>query len=422
MNIKVLLQAVNTTWMLLPSYAESLSLMVHKLFAGEAVDLGDEDEQPKEYAWAVDAKANRIGSVTDAVNNGVAVIELHGAVMKYDYCGSVGTQSLAKALQQANDNPSISAIVFRVDSPGGSVDGTQEFAIELANSKKPVVTFVNGMMCSAAMWLGSSTAFRIASSETATVGSIGTMCSWRDFTAYYDKIGIKSHEVYASDSTQKNIQFREANGKNQDGKSNYEPLIKTWLDPLNGIFTSAIQKNLPNADKTVLNGGHYIASEAMKRGLVDAIGNFEGAVKKALELGQAQQTLTQTQKSNTMKWKNFLGLIGFSTAVGSASEIKLSDANVDSMEAVITELDRFKTSLATITTERDGLQTRVSQLEQTIAANNTKITSLEEEVVKLSKSDGATVSTVISEKDKTGGGENVDATKMDFQKDLYNKI
>src|SRR4051812_49200179 len=79
---------------------------------------------------------------------------IFGAVMKYDYCGAAGTQSMMRALEQANDNPSISAIILQIDSPGGAVDGTQQFADAIKNSKKPVVAYINGTMCSAAMWLG----------------------------------------------------------------------------------------------------------------------------------------------------------------------------------------------------------------------------------------------------------------------------
>ena len=106
-----------------------------------------------------------------------------------------------------------------------------------------------------------------------------------------EKIGFKRHEVYATASTHKNIQFREAQGNNQDKTPNYDPMIKTWLDPLNGEFTGAIEKNLPDVDKTVLNGSHYIAKEAKQKGLIDKIGDFELAVSTAMKLGKENQTL-----------------------------------------------------------------------------------------------------------------------------------
>jgi ClpP class serine protease len=185
------------------------ALVAHKLFTSEKASWFDDDdeEETKEFAWIVNASGQRIGSIEDAVNNGIAVINMQGAVMKYDYCGAPGTQSMMKALQQANDNPSVSAIVLQIDSPGGSVDGTQQFANAVKNSAKPVVAYINGMMCSAAMWIGSAASQRIASSNTDVIGSIGTMASWNDFSGYMEKLGIKRHEVYATDSTHKNNRF-----------------------------------------------------------------------------------------------------------------------------------------------------------------------------------------------------------------------
>jgi ClpP class serine protease len=70
------------------------------------------------------------------------------------------------------------------------------------------------------------------------------------------------------------------------------------LDPLNSEFTGAIQENLPNVDKTVLNGSHFIAKDAKKKGLVDKIGNFETAVKTAMKLSKEQQNLSIDNNMN----------------------------------------------------------------------------------------------------------------------------
>ncbi len=232
MEIKILLQALNQPWFIQPEAAEYHALILHKLITGHSsVETSLEDKPVKEFGYAVNASGQRAGTIQDSKGEAVAVINVIGAIMKYDYCGAPGTQSMMQALQQANDNPLISAIVLQFDSPGGSVAGTQYFADAIKSSKKPVVAFVNGMMCSAAMWLGSAASLRISSSNTDVIGSIGTMAAWNNFKGYYEKLGIKTHEVYATGSTNKNLQFREANGDNAKGTPNYEPLIKTWLDP-----------------------------------------------------------------------------------------------------------------------------------------------------------------------------------------------
>lgn len=375
--------ALNHPWFIEPKSAEHYALVLHKLFASEKASFeDDDDEEQPEYAWIVNAAGKRIGGIEDAVNNGVAVINMRGALMKYDYCGSPGTQSLAKALQQANDNPSISAIVMQIDSPGGTVDGTQQFANAIKASDKPVVAYVNGMMCSAAMWIGSAASERIASSNTDVIGSIGTMARWADFKGYYEKIGMKVHEVYATDSTHKNIQYREAEGNNPDGKPNYDPLIKTWLDPLNNEFTGAIQNNLPGIDKTVLNGSHFIGSEAKKKGLIDKIGNFEMAVKDALKLAKEKQNSTLNNMSFP-KTLSAANATAFSVvAAGDKSKdggFLLSEEQMNSIESSLTndetaaatsasEIQRLTGELAVATaakkTAEDQVTAQATQITQ----------------------------------------------------------
>lgn len=421
MNIKILLQAVNTPWMLMPSYAESLSLMVHKVFSGEIKSLADDDDdedKPKAFSWLINAEGQIIGSIEDSEKEGIALIELQGAVMKYDYCGSRGTKSIAEKINQANANPGVTAIILRIDSPGGSVSGTQELADVILESKKPVVAYADGMMCSAAMWIGSSANYRIASSKTAVIGSIGTMCSWADWKAYYEKVGVKVHEVYASDSTEKNIQFREANGNNAKKESNYEPLIKTWLDPLNGVFTSAIKNALPNADPSVLHGAHYVAEEAMKKGLIDSIGNFKTAIDKAVELGGSSSTTSQKQspKNTIMKWNNFLKMIGLATAVTEAKQITLEDAHADSIEAVITERDSLQAQVTQLTTERDQAKQKATDLQ-------TQVNTLTQENETLKSADGGSGATTPDKGGDSNNGEvEPDAMNMNFQKELMDKI
>lgn len=406
MDIKVLYEALKSTWYIEPGAAEFYSLIIHKLFAGEKITEFEETEMA-EYAYIVDASGKKIGTIADAVDNGVAVINLRGAVMKYDYCGAPGTQTLMQALDKANANPSISGIVLQIDSPGGSVDGTQQFANAIKNSAKPVVAYVNGMMASAAMWIGSAASQRIASSNTDVIGSIGTMASWRDFKGYYEEMGIKTHEVYASDSTHKNLQFREANGNNAEGKINYEPLIKSWLDPFNSEFTGAIKENLPNVDNTVLNGSIYIGADAKKKGLIDKIGSFESAVKAALQLGKQKQ---QIQNSNTMKWSKVLAFFGITTAA-TAADIKLEDAQVDNLEALITERDTLLASNKTLTENLTATGGQLTKANDDLTAANLSLKAANEKIVALGKTDGTVLTTAGGE----DGKEKSATPWLDFQ-------
>jgi signal peptide peptidase SppA len=394
-NKKVLLEALARPWFLEPQSAAYFASIVHKLFSGEPIT--EFEDAPTEFAFVVNAAGNRIGGIEDAADNGVAVINLQGAVMKYDYCGAPGTQSLMKALDQANNNPSVSAIVLQIDSPGGSVDGTQQFANAIKNSKKPVVAYANGMMASAAMWIGSAAKTRIASSNTDIIGSIGTMASWADYKGMYESKGIKLHEVYASDSTQKNIGFREASN------GNYDPLIKSTLDPLNDQFISSVKANIPAVDQTVFNGAHYIATEAKKKGLVDKIGSFESAVKTAMQLGKE----SKTKQQHTMEvFQNILSAAksesfevidgGFLLTEEQLNAIDDNIANkVTAINLATESNNRLKESVDELQSQFDGAVNANTELK-------VKIAELEAEVAQLKAGPAASLTSTTSEKDAIG--------------------
>jgi ClpP class serine protease len=101
--------------------------------------------------------------LTLSVDNGIGIIEIKGvigknldAIDKIFYSG-VDTVEVSKLVIEALNNPEIEAILLDIDSPGGSVNGTMELGdlIRDAKKQKPVMAYTDGMMCSAAYWIGS---------------------------------------------------------------------------------------------------------------------------------------------------------------------------------------------------------------------------------------------------------------------------
>ena len=102
--------------------------------------------------------------------------------------------------------PSISAIVLDVDSPGGSVFGVEELATEIraARGTKPVVAVANSMAASAAYWIASQ-ADELVITPGGMVGSIGVLTAHEDISKAQEMAGIKprSHHPWNSPSPSK---------------------------------------------------------------------------------------------------------------------------------------------------------------------------------------------------------------------------
>lgn len=284
MDFKFLLGILNRPWMMEPTQAEYWGNVAIDFLAGRIAGVPNQDTRGMGrgyYFFRVDKESNISSS------GPVQVIRLDGPIGKYDFCGSPGSQSMQQAVRAANQDNTVESIVLWIDSPGGQVDGTDNLAQEVKRSVKPVVAFADGMMASAAYWIGSSASEIVVDKANngfnTLIGSIGTMASWIDRTEEFKSKGIKLHTVYATKSTHKGKMMDDANA------GNYTDIIK-MLDNVNESFLSAVQVNRSgkiNLEKeNVLTGQIYEGKDAIKHGLADRMGDFQFAVKRSLMLAK----------------------------------------------------------------------------------------------------------------------------------------
>lgn len=292
---KVALNVYNRPWLIEPQSAMNLMAMWERIMNNETTfraEMESEDDtiHKIKQLFANSDIAFAPDNYYDAKNfsgfegSSVAVIPVMGPLMKNDFCGWFGTGTLQNMVRLAENTPSVKVIVPWVDSPGGTVDGTESFANTIKGSKKHTMTVADGMMCSAAYWIGSSSNEVIAANKTDIIGSIGTMMSWRDWTEADKQRGVVQREYYATDSIDKNRSFREANAG--DGRA----LVQEMLDPMNNVFTGSVKANRKDkidlAKENVLTGKTYVSGKAKEAGLVDQIMPFDKALNKALSMAK----------------------------------------------------------------------------------------------------------------------------------------
>lgn len=232
------------------------------------------------------ASNTTLASHLDLMNNNIkadsiVVIPIQGAVLKNDYCGTIGTKSMSQLAILAADNPNVKGILLYIDSPGGAAFGTAEASTTLYNisRKLPIVTYCDNMMASAAMWLGSSSNHIIANKNDFTlIGSIGT----------YMMIELRGandpviHTIYADASTQKNEEVRAI----MADPNATDLLRQNIINPLNDTFLSAMARNrYGRINKELTSTGKtFQGKDAVKNGLVDALGTVQDAIDKINEL------------------------------------------------------------------------------------------------------------------------------------------
>ena len=278
-------------------WALSHSPQIARLLSGESLsapiyaydDDGDDRPQgPGRYAplcihpdpVSGYVKANRYRSFSEAPAGSVALIPVTGPIMKYlGECGEPGSQVMTDWVKEAAGSNNISGILVKIDSPGGQVDGTQTLVDAIAATKKRTIGFIDdGMMCSAAMWIGAACDEIYASQKTDVIGSIGVLCSFYDIRGYLEQNGVKLHEIYAPQSKDKNLDYREAlDGDYAKIEAELKVLAAEFIKSVKSLRGSKLNTSVDDP----FTGKTYFAPEAIKIGLIDGICTFDEAILKA---------------------------------------------------------------------------------------------------------------------------------------------
>jgi len=360
--------------------AEEVSRMPYVVGASNAVSLPGNMRMGYDY--------------DNAPKGAVAVIPVKGVLLKEDQndgCGYfvAGMSTIALRLQEADNHQNIAGIILHVDTPGGTVDGTQVLADAIKNLQKPVVAFVDYMAGSAGYYIASSADHIIAQNTSALIGSIGTMISFADQQPYFEKMGVKFHNIVSDLSPDKNSDFAAAR------EGDYKPIKQNMLNPYAKIFQDYVVANRPQLKGDTLQGKVFLAEEALTRGLIDSIGPMEDAVLKLKELAQARQSIPSNYKpKNSMENLPLLiALLAVETLESTDEGVFLNQEQLASIEQRLAAAAIADSSLATASTTLADVQGQ-------LAAANDTITERDARIVALAKGPAVIPAAVKTENDK----------------------
>lgn len=262
----------NQSWAILPEYLDTIHKVIYTRVYGGGADMAAiEAMMGKELDNKRDIK----------VNSGVAVIPIHGMIAKrmnlfQQISGGVSTEMLKKDIRKAADDKEITAIVLDIDSPGGTVDGTKELAdsIFALRGQKPIVAYANGLMASAAIYIGAA-ADSITAYDTAQIGSIGVITEHRDYSVYDEKLGVKRTFITAG-------RYKAIGNDAEPLSDDAKAYIQKRLDDYYTLFVDDVARyrgvNSDDALKKWADGRMFIAGEALEIGLIDRIATLDETI------------------------------------------------------------------------------------------------------------------------------------------------
>lgn len=246
-----------------------------------------ENDMVKVFGWNKNEKSFNKISIYNyqskiAQNGQIAVIFVNGIIVDGpEKSGFSSGDTIAEQIKQARLDPEIRALIIRINSPGGSVNASEIIRSELVETRasgKPIIISMGGVAASGGYWISTPASYIIASPNTLT-GSIGIFGIINTIENTLESIGIYSDGV--STSPLANIAITR--------KLPIEFLKKMQLTVENGyhnflmLVAQSRHKTITEVDR--IGQGHvWIGTDALKKGLIDQLGDFDDAVHKAAEL------------------------------------------------------------------------------------------------------------------------------------------
>jgi len=195
--------------------------------------------------------------------------------------GSIGDFTYADQAYDALRDPNIKAVVVVVDSPGGTVQASfeTEAALRRLNMEKPVVVKMEQYAASGAYLSSTASDYIFARSATVTAG-LGVVAVWVSYENKLQREGIDYYVWKSGESKDLGAEYRAPT----EEENRY---MQSLVDNLMCDMVTRIKANRPQVENTIdelMDGSTLYGSEALLYNLVDGIGDYEDALRKAAEL------------------------------------------------------------------------------------------------------------------------------------------
>jgi protease-4 len=192
---------------------------------------------------------------------------------------TMGSDTVASAIRAAANDENVKAILFRVDSPGGSYVASDTIWREVVNARKagkPVIVSMGNLAGSGGYFVAMAADKIVAQPGTITA-SIGVLGGKMLTSGLWDKVGLSWDEVHDGD---KATMFTGT----QDYTSAEWGRFEAWLDRVYVDFTSKVAEGRKLPKEKVLEiakGRIWSGQDAKNLGLVDELGGYDTALKLA---------------------------------------------------------------------------------------------------------------------------------------------
>ena len=223
--------------------------------------------------------------------NQIALITVEGVIMEGDIIqGIAGANGIVKQIRSAHEDENTKAIVFRVNSPGGSVIASEMMRDELIAAKRKGINVIVSMgdyAASGGVYISTPADYIFAEPTTIT-GSIGVAIALPTFENAMDYVGVNFDGVYTS----KYAGWDPTQAIDDD----LDKIFASWGADVYDRFINFVAESRSQSYqeiKDIAGGRVWIATSAKEIGLVDEIGGINDAITYAAKISELEDYKVQ---------------------------------------------------------------------------------------------------------------------------------
>ena len=247
----------------------------------------DEEAETETYKTiSYNEYAKQIESDSSDSDNQIAVITAEGVIMEGDISqGVAGANGVVKQIRSAHEDENTKAIVFRVNSPGGSIIASEMMRDELFAAKSKgidVIVSMGDYAASGGVYISTPADYIFAEPTTIT-GSIGVAVSLPTLENVMDYVGVNFDGVVTS----KHGGWDPTQAIDED----LDKIFAAWAAGAYDRFIDFVAESRSQSYediKKIAGGRVWIATSAKEIGLVDEIGGVDDAITYAANMAELE--------------------------------------------------------------------------------------------------------------------------------------
>lgn len=249
---------------------------------------------------AVDRAAVQTLSTESESSTKLVIISIEGVMTKRGSSMSRAgaTIRVRQELRKAANDPSVSGILLRLDTPGGTVSGTADLAADVksAATKKPVYGFAEDLCASAGYAVISQCTKVFANEPSALIGSIGTLMALIDSSGEHEKLGRKVIAIKAGELKGTGIPGTEIT---EQQIAYLQELVDDHQQNFNQSVATGRNTPLKTVAEKWAKGRVWSATEALSMGMIDGIQSLDTTLNQLAQDSLKSKPRGRSQTAET---------------------------------------------------------------------------------------------------------------------------